>query len=220
MSASHENSHRPVAKVGATATAMVEPNTAVFGIRFGRRCKSQEACAGDYAAELAKAKAALDGFGLADELKASGYHVHAHRTAKRGAINGYEYGSWGTLRVERSQHEVSAIWQALAGSGMTASFGLSFEIDDERAAEDSLIEEAVSRARSSAEALARAAGMARGGVREMRYQREGDGFGPVQYDAASPFGAPGFDDQPNFEPESIEIECHVEVDWFLVGARN
>lgn len=220
MSASHENGYHPVAKVGATATAMVEPDTAVFGIRFGRRCKSQEACAEDYAAELAKAKAALDGFGLADELKSSGYHVHAHRTAKRGTIDGYEYGSWDTLRVERSQHEVSAIWHALAGSGMAASFGLSFEIDDERATEDSLIEEAVSRARSSAEALARAAGMVLGGVREMRYQREGDGFDPVQYDAALPSGAPGFDDQPDFEPEPVEIECHVEVDWFLVEARN
>ncbi|WP_455137518.1 SIMPL domain-containing protein [Thermophilibacter sp.] len=146
MPAGHENSYRPAAKVGATATAMVEPDTAVFGIRFGRRCTSQEACAEDYAVELAKAKAALDGFGLADELEVSGYHAYAHRTAKRGIIDGYEYGSWGTLRVERSQHEVSAIWRALGDSGMAASFGLSFEIDDERAAEDSLIEETISRA--------------------------------------------------------------------------
>ena len=220
MSATSEASYRPIVKVGAAATAMVEPVTAVISIRFGRRCKSQEACAKDYAAELAKAHAVLDGFGLADELKTSGYHAYARRTAKRGVIDGYEYGSWGTLKVERSQHDVSAIWQALSGSGMAASFGISFEIADERTAEDSLIADAVSQALSSAEALAHAAGMALGGVREMRYQREGDGFGPVMYGGAAPSRTLGLDEQPDFEPEPVEIECHVDVDWFLAEARD
>lgn len=220
MPANSQKDYRSIVKVGASATAMVEPDTAVFGVRFGRRCKSQEACAEDYAAELAKVKAALDSFGLAEELKTSGYCTYAHRTGKKGVVDGYDYGSWGTLKAERANHDVGAIWQALSENVASASIHLSFEIADERAAEDSLIEEAVSRARNSAETLARAAGMLLGGVREIRYQREGDACDRRMFGEAAPSGPARFDERPDFEPEPIEIECHVDVDWWLAERRD
>ncbi len=216
MSTSKVNDqYRSVVKVGATATASVEPDTAVFELRFGCRCKSQKACIDDYDSELAKVKGTLARFGIEEELKTSGYHTYAHRTGKKRSIDGYEYGSRGILKVKRESYDVGAIWQALSESSTCASFGLSFELVDERIAEDALIEDAVFRARSSAEALAQAAGMSLGGVKEIRYQREGSAFGPVLFDAAPSSGSVNFDVQPDFEPEPIEIECHVDIDWWL-----
>ena len=165
---------------------------------------------------MAKVKGALTHFGIAEDLKTSGYCTYAHRTGRKGIIDGYEYGSWGTVKVERERYDVGAIWRAFSECGTSASLGLSFELSDERAAEEALIGDAVSQARRSADALARAAGMLLGGVNGMRYQRAGDAFNPVGFDALPPSGCPvDFDDQPDFDPEPVEIECHVDVDWLL-----
>lgn len=207
--------HRPVVKVGATVKAFVEPESAIFEIRFGRRCKTLDACAGDFAAEQLRVKAALERFGLSEALKVHGYSSYAHRTGKKGVIDGYEYGCWGVLEVGRSEHDAGMIWQALSESGASASVNLRFKLDDGRAAEDSLIEKAVARAWGNAEALARSAGMLLGGVREIKYRRKDCGAGLMLGAASMRCSETYGDKMPSFDPEPIEIECHVDVDWWL-----
>lgn len=210
----------PVVKVGATAEASIEPDIAIFGIRFGRRCKAQDACATDFASEQQKVKVALERFGVVDDFKTSGYASYAHRTGKRGTIDGYDYVCYGSLEVTRKNNDVGAIWQALAECGTSASIRLHYELKDVHASEDALIRQAVERARSSAETLAEAAGMVLGGVKEIRYRRDNDGFGTICFDAAPPSSPLGDSSMPDFSPEPINIECHVDVDWWLANTAS
>lgn len=112
------------------------------------------------------------------------------------------------LKVEREGHDIAAIWAALAGRVSTARVNLHFELGDEDAA--------VAKARLSAEALAAAAGMELAGVKEIRYNRSGDScFWDVACadGCAAPNGAAS--SMPDLHPESIDVECSVDVDWWL-----
>ena len=209
-----ERNPQPIVRVGATAESSVVPDIALFTISFGNRCKTQQACADDFANEQRKAIDILSTFGLGGDLKFSGYSSYAHRAGKKGIIDGYDYSCWGTLRIPRENYDIHAIWQALSDSKLHASLRLTFELDDERSAEDALIDKAVARARHSAETLAHAAGMELGGVCEIRYQSGGGPFLRMCSDFAAPSSAS--DDGPEFEPEPIDIECHVDADWWLV----
>lgn len=62
-----------VVKVGATVEDSVEPDLAVFSLRFGKKCKTQRECADDFAAERERVVRALEPFGIADDLGFSGY---------------------------------------------------------------------------------------------------------------------------------------------------
>ena len=212
---------RPIVSVGATAEGKVEPDVAVFRIRFGRRCKTQQQCADDYAQESRLVKDALAPLSLDGELKLSGYASYAHTSGRKATIDGYDYAGWGTLRVLRAEHDAAEIWSALAGCGTHASITVRFELDDERAAEDALIAQAVERARGRAEALAHAAGLALGGVKEMRYHSAGGGIRPRMLRAAC--AAPdeaGGEEALSFDPEPIEVSCSVDIDWWLEEARR
>ena len=71
-------------------------------------------------------------------------------------------------------------------------------------------------ARLSAEALAAAAGTELAGVKEIRYNRSGDScfWGVACADAsAAPNGAAS--PMPDLHPEPIDVECSVDVDWWL-----
>lgn len=68
----------------------------------------------------------------------------------------------------------------------------------------------------SAEALATVAGMELAGVKEIRYSRSGDScfWGVAYADAsATPNGAAS--SMPDLHPESIDVECSVDADWWL-----
>ena len=79
-----------------------------------------------------------------------------------------------------------------------------------------MIGSAVAKARLSAEALATAAGMELAGVKEIRYNRSGDScfWGVARADGcATPNGAAS--SMLDLHPEPIEVECSVDVDWWL-----
>ena len=121
-----------------------------------------------------------------------------------------------TLKFKREGHDIAAIWAALAGRVSTARVNLHFELGDEDAEERRLIGTAVAKARLSAEALATVAGMELAGVKEIRYSRSGDScfWGVACADAsATPNGAAS--SMSDLHPEPIDVECSVDVDWWL-----
>ena len=117
---------------------------------------------------------------------------------------------------ERKGHDVAAIWAALAGRVSTARVNLHFELSDEDAEERRLIGTAVAKARLSAEALAAAAGTELAGVKEIRYNRSGDScFWRVACADASATPNGAASSMPDLHPEPIDVECSVDVDWWL-----
>ena len=93
---------------------------------------------------------------------------------------------------------------------------IRFELADERAAEDVLIARAVERARSNAQALAAAAGAKLGGIKHISYNsRPGDCGGVYCAAMGAPDGASGGLGETVLDPEPIEVECSVDVEWWL-----
>lgn len=206
-----------VVKVGATVEDSVEPDLAVFSLRFGKKCKTQRECADDFAAERERVVRALEPFGIADDLGFSGYSSYVCATGRRAAITGYEYYCAATLEVERNRNDVGAIWAALASRVSTTRVNLRFEIGDEDAEEDRLVGRAVAKAKRSAEALAAASGSALAGVKEIRYRRRGDSYlcPPVACPDGAAFASGTEDSMPELQPEPIDVECSVGIDWWL-----
>lgn len=205
-----------VVKVSATAEDRVDPDVAVFTLRFGKKCETQQECADDFAAEQDRVIRALEPFGIADALGFDGYSSYVCTSGRRAVVTGYEYYCSATLKVEREGHDIAAIWAALAGRVSTARVNLHFELSDEDAEERRLIGAAVAKARLSAEALATAAGTELAGVKEIRYNRSGDScfWGVACADGcATPNGAAS--SMPDLHPEPIDVECSVDVDWWL-----
>ena len=94
--------------------------------------------------------------------------------------------------------------------------GIRFELADQRAAEDALIARAVERARGNAETLAAAAGSKLGGVKHISYNSRAASYGRTYCVAAcAPDGAPGDSEETVLEPGPIEVECSVDVEWWL-----
>lgn len=160
---------------------------------------------------------ALEPFGIADALGFDGYSSYVCTSGRRAVVTGYEYYCSATLKVERGGgHDIAVIWAALAGRVSTARVNLHFELSDEDTEERRLIGTAVAKARLSAEALAAAAGMELAGVKEIRYNRSGGSnfWGALCADGcATPNGAAS--SMPDLHPEPIDVECGVDVDWWL-----
>ena len=206
---------RPVVCVSATIKDAVEPDIAEFRIRFEWHGQSQEACTKQYSEDVRCAQDALRKLGLEDELKVSGFTSYANRSRRGRTITGYEYVARGVLRLKRVEHDIPAVWTALAKSGIKATINVYFSLEDEDAEEAKLLGTAVGKARSSAEALAAAAGKRLGDVRQIRYKRYDGAFGAAP--GSLPFCArsEAEEDLPDLNPEPIEIECSVDVDWWL-----
>lgn len=205
-----------VVKVSATAEGKVDPDLAVFTLRFGKKCETQQECADDFALEQDRVIHALEPFGIADTLGFEGYSSYLCTSGRRAVVTGYEYYCFAMLKVDRKSHDVAAIWAALAGRVSTARVNLHFELGDEDAEERRLIGAAVAKARLSAEALASAAGVELAGVKEIRYNRSGDScfWGVACADASAiPNGVAS--SMPDLHPEPIDVKCSVDVDWWL-----
>lgn len=212
---------RPVVRIGADERALVEPDMVRMTIRFGKRQKTQQDCAEHYVRESALARRALEPLGLDGELTCSGFHSYAHVHHRRGTIEGYDYWATGSLSFRHAEHDVMEVWNTLMSCGMVARVGVDFYLDDRQAAEDALIGRAVERARSRAATLAAATGTRLAGVKEIRYNCvRGEYFG-FRGDACSARRgrADDFDEDelPSFDPEPVEVECHVDVEWWLEG---
>lgn len=208
----------PLVRIGATAEDEFKPDTAIFTIRFSGKCKTQQECAEQFAAEADAMRTALEPFGLESELKTSGYSTYQCRTRRKGLPDGFEYWCNGTLKLKCSDYDAGAVWMALSGSVADIPVNLRFELDDVRSAEDSLIAQAVTKARSGAEALAHATGMELGGVAEIRYQSDAPcSSWMYELDAMpAPSGGPSEGESDPFDPKPIEVSCRVDIDWQLV----
>ncbi len=213
-------SNQAVIKIGATAEGSFEPDTAKFVIWFGKRCKTQDACSEDFARELDAVRTALASFGISDELKTSAYTTWAHRTSRKSIIDGYDYQCKGIIKLDTAKYNIQSVWEALMNSGIHGEVDLRFELTDESSAEDSLIEQAVDRARHNAQTFAQTLGMSLGGVREIRYHRKGDltssTFFGSEMSVPAPSGPLDQAPQQTFTPDPIEVECSVDIDWWLV----
>lgn len=202
--------------VSATARDSVESEVAKFSIRFQGHGRNQDECTKQYVEDLKRAQAALKQFGLENELKVFGYTSYADRSRRGRTISGYEYSALGLLRVKMSEYDISAIWTALAKSTIKATTDVLFSLEDEDAKEAKLLGEAVKKARFSAEALALAAGKRLGDVRQIRYNRYDEDFSAsARFCSERPSATQEDDDLPNLNPEPIEVECSVDVDWWL-----
>ena len=207
--------NKSVVCVSATVEDYVEPDMAEFSIRFQWHGQSQDECTKQYAEDVKRAQEALKPFELEDELKVSGYSSYANRSRHGRTITGYEYSARGALRLKRSEHDIPAIWTALAKPAIRGTINVYFSLDDEDAEEAKLLGKAVAKARGCAEALAMAAGKQLCDVRQIRYKRYDGGFGAAA--ACAPCGAPSSAeaDAPALNPEPVEVECSVDVDWWL-----
>lgn len=90
-----------VVKVSATAEDKVDPDLAVFTLRFGKKCETQQECADDFASEQDRVVRALEPFGIAEALGFDGYSSYLCTSGRRAVVTGYEYYCSATLKVER-----------------------------------------------------------------------------------------------------------------------
>lgn len=202
--------------VGAEIEDEVMPDRVVFSIGFGGRRTTKESCLEDYNADRFRVAAALAPFGLDSELTCCRYTCYAQTTRKKATIVGYNYYAYGTVTAPVDSTDFAAVWTALNTCGSHADMSIRFELADERAAEDALIARAVERARGSAQALAAAAGSKLGGIKHISYNsRSGDCGGMYCAAMGAPDGAPGGPGETALEPEPIEVECSVDVEWWL-----
>ncbi len=202
--------------VGAEIEDKVMPDRVVFDIGFGGRFDTKEACLDDYNVDRAKVAAALVPFGLDGELTCRRYTCYAQTTRKRAIIVGYNYYAYGTVAASVDSTDFAAVWTALNTCGSHADMNIRFELADERAAEDALIARAVERARGNAQALATAAGSKLGGIKHISYNSRSGDYGRVCCATMGvPGGAPGGFEETVLDPEPIEVECSVDVEWWL-----
>lgn len=202
--------------VGAQIEDKVMPDRVVFSIGFGGRFDTKEACLDDYNADRARVAAALAPFGLDSELTCRRYTCYAQTTRKKATIVGYNYYAYGTVAASVDSTDFAAVWTALNTCGSHADMNIRFELADERTAEDALIACAVERARGNAQALAAAAGSKLGSVKHISYNsRSGDYDGACYAAMGAPGGAPGCHEETVLDPEPIEVEYTVDVEWWL-----
>ena len=98
---------------------------------------------------------------------------------------------------------------------------VGFDLADRRAAEDALIARVVKRARNNAQALAAASGSKLDGVKHISYNSQLGSMDRLCYASAADFalGAPAGSADSKvtvLEPEPIEVECSVDVEWWRV----
>lgn len=202
--------------VGAEIEDEVMPDRVIFSIGFGGRRTTKESCLEDYNADRARVADALAPFGLDSELTCCRYTCYAQTTRKKATIVDYNYYAYGTVTAPVDSTDFASVWTALNTCGSHADMGIRFELADQRAAEDALIARAVERARGNAEALAAAAGSKLGGVKHISYNSRAASYGRTYCVAAcAPDGAPGDSEETVLEPEPIEVECSVDVEWWL-----
>lgn len=102
---------------------------------------------------------------------------------------------------------------ALAECGLKATIEVRFSLEDENAEEARLIGRAVAKAKANAEALAAACGKRLGDVRLVTYNRPTDEFAyPGDFCVSAPGGT---GDLSDLNPEPVEVERAVDVDWYL-----
>lgn len=206
--------------VGAEVEDEVMPDRVVFSVCFGGGFDAKEACLDDYNEDRAKVAAALAPFGLDDELTCRGYSCYARTTRRKATVMGYSYHAYGTIAASIDAIDVAAVWTALNTCGSRADMTVGFGLADQRAAEDALIARAVERARSNAQALAAASGSRLGGVKHISYNSRLGDTGRFCFDGAdglvleAPAGSGDFK-ATVLEPEPIEVECSVDVEWWL-----
>ena len=206
--------------VGTEVEDEVMPDRVVFSICFGGGFDTKGACLDDYNEDRAKVAAALAPFGLDDELTCRGYSCYARTTRRKVTVMGYRYHAYGTIAVLLDDIDVAAVWTALNTCGSRADMTVGFDLADQRAAEDALIARAVERARNNAQALAAASGSRLGGVKHISYNSRLDDMGCIRFDSTRSFGLEAPAGSGDFkatvlEPEPIEIECSVDVEWWL-----
>jgi len=202
--------------VGAEIEDEIMPDRVIFSIGFGGRRTTKESCLEDYNADRARVADALAPFGLDSELTCCRYICYAQTTRKKATIVGYNYYAYGTVTAPVDSTDFVSVWTALNTCGSHADMGIRFELADQRAAEDALIARAVERARGNAETLAAAAGSKLGGVKHISYNSRAASYGRTYCVAAcAPDGAPGDSEETVLEPEPIEVECSVDVEWWL-----
>lgn len=202
--------------VGAEIEDEIMPDRVIFSIGFGGRRTTKESCLEDYNADRARVADALAPFGLDSELTCCRYTCYAQTTRKKATIVGYNYYAYGTVTAPVDSTDFVSVWTALNTCGSHADMGIRFELADQRAAEDALIARAVERARGNAETLAAAAGSKLGGVKHISYNSRAASYGRTYCVAAcAPDGAPGDSEETVLEPEPIEVECSVDVEWWL-----
>lgn len=209
-------SEKGYVSVGAEVEDEVMPDEATFRIRFGGRLPSRGECLADYAAEQQKVRAALSPFGLADRLGCRRYSCYAHTTRKKAVVDGFDYYAYGTVSAPAADIDAGEVWAALSTCGIHADASVELGFSDRRAAEDELIGRAVRKARANAEALAAASGTTLGAVKHISYNAMPSN--DLLVCAASADCGPSAADggAPSLVPEPIEVECSVEVEWWLV----
>lgn len=206
--------------VGAEVEDEVMPDRVVFSICFGGGFDTKEACLDDYNEDRAKVAAALAPYGLDGGLTCRGYSCYARTTRRKATVMGYSYHAYGTIAAPIDAIDIAAVWTALNTCGSRADMGVGFDLADQRAAEDALITRAVERARNNARALATASGSKLGGVKHISYNSRLGDMGCFRYDSTRSLGLEAPEGSGDFkatvlDPEPIEVECSVDVEWWL-----
>lgn len=201
--------------VGAEVEDEVMPDEVTFRISFGGRFPSKGECLADYAAEQERVRTALSPFGLADRLGCRRYSCYAHTTRKKAVVDGFDYYAYGAVSALAADIDAGEVLAALSTCGIHADASVEFGFSDRRAAEDELIGRAVRKARANAKTLAAASGATLGAVKHISYNAMPSNS--LLVCAASADCGPSASDggAPSLGPEPIEVECAVEVEWWL-----
>ena len=216
--------------IGATTETYCDPDIVKVSIEYRGEHETKEECISDYRAAVNRVRKALESCeisgddhkgepleiypcyeALYEKVSDKKYEIFTEALFRRNQLfKGYEYAAKSGLELafDGNIENVEKLWRALSQSNVELNIG--FDLKDREGVRDTLVEPAVKQARHRAELYASAAGCRLGAV----YHISGDG-GYVEFCRRK--GC--YDDEsglvPLFEPEPIEVTCHVEVEWYL-----
>lgn len=226
-----DEDNRRVVSVRSEVKRDVDPDVARVRVSLEGGCPTREACVREHNARLEAIRSALRAAGFdANELQSGRFEVSARREDLYDKVDdryyrrswrtyGFGYHSSLSLNLGAPFDLMEGAWGAITSADATASVSVSYDISDEETVRESLMEDAVRRGRKKAETLARAAGMRLGAPLVISYGVDGTGSSArfVMDGIPAPTGASMGEDFPDFNPESIEVECSVEMQWEMLG---
>jgi len=204
-----------VLSTSGTGTIKLTPDHAVITVSVGTRDTSAAAASLKNGARLHRVLDSLNAARQsAESVQVVGLSVRPNEDRERAQVVDYEASA--IIRIAlRSLDRVGAILDVALRSGATEVQDIEYHSDREDAARNDALGQAYARARSSALAVAKAAGVGLGPL--LRLSSEPDaGFNRFAYASAATDGGWG---SVSVAPQDIEVIARIAATWRLVPLR-
>jgi uncharacterized protein YggE len=211
------NSNPPLIRVQGSGKVSSTPDTVIVGLGLKSEHKDYAKATADAARKLELLRAALPKAGLAaDQLKTESFNIGVEYDYQAGTqtFRAYSVKHHLSLRLPFEPVELGRVLTAVMESGTKAHVTLTFTATDAEAVKRRVLEEAVHKARSRAELIARAAGQQLGAVRSIEYGSTEILVQSRPQNFYEGLASPSLD----LAPADIETDDTVLMVWELAGA--